>query len=423
MGALLAAALAGSSVSHARAATDADQPTATVERLLDGTTLVLVPLAGAERAAVRVVVRAGGDDDPPGRAGLAELTAHAVLQGTYDMQHGALFQLAAKAGGAVEVEVKPDATVFSVDTPSGGVTEVLVPLLKTVTAPALPFVDLEEVRLVAGAVDVEQAPLARAGWAARHVAFPSGHGGLVLLGSAETRRAVLGDDVTSFYQRYYLPARIIVIVIADLGAAEVRALVEQGLHGAPVPSAPSERERRDANVPSEARGRGKRTLAVSAAVLDAVPDGACLAAARLLELRLRRRLAGDEANTETHAGCEPAFGHTMLTLAARSSSPSSSALAELVREVRRDAPLRGPTAAERTQVAARVAELHRSALQSPAGLAALLVEAARRDAALDQGAARALRSPRLDWPGAAKVLKACGDDRRAVEVAFSPFSR
>lgn len=400
-----------------------DAPHPIVERSLDGTALVFVSHRGAARAAVRVVVHVGGDDDPPGRAGLADMTAHAVLQGTYDMQHGALFRLADRAGGALGVEVTPDATVFSLDVPSAGAIEVLAPLLKTVTAPALPFVDLERVRLIAGATDVEQAPLSRAGWAARQVAFPSGHGGLVLIGSAETRRGVTIDEVTSFYQRHYLPARLTVIVVGDVDEEELRRTVDRGLHGAPLLAPPRETERRRANVPSEASGKGRRTLAVSAAVIDGEPDAGCFAAARVLELRLRRHLGRGDATMETHVGCDAAFGHALVTVAARSSSPAASTLPEAVREVRRTARSRKVTAGERSQVAALVVDAHRSALATPAGLAALLLAAARGGTPLEQAAAPALRPPRLDWQGAAQVLAAVGDDRRAVEVAFSPFTR
>ncbi|OGQ22637.1 MAG: hypothetical protein A2138_12650 [Deltaproteobacteria bacterium RBG_16_71_12] len=229
--------------------------------------------------------------------------------------------------------------------------------------------------------------------------------------------------VTSFYQRHYQPSRVTVIVVAGLEPGALRGAIERGLHGAPVPAEPHAVEQRGANAPSEARGTGRTTLAVSAHVTDAAPDAACHTAAQLLELRLRRRVAAEDASAETHGGCEPAFGHTLLTLAARSSSPASSMLPELVREVRRSARAQPPTAAERSQVAAHVARLHQAALATPTGLAALLVAAARAEAPLEQGAAQALRAPRLDWPRAARVLASAADDRRAVEVAFSPFTR
>ncbi|MCC7074370.1 MAG: insulinase family protein [Deltaproteobacteria bacterium] len=423
-----AALLALALVAHAapaRAGTSrGDAPGApVVERLLDGTTMLFLARPGAARAAVRVVVRAGADDDPPGRAGLAELTAHAVLQGTYDMRPGALFRLVENAGGTFGLEVAPDATVLAIDVGTAGVRDALGALLKTVTAPALPFIDLERARFIVGTVDVEAAPLRRAGWAARHVAFPSGHGGLVSSGSGETRRAVTRDDVATFFQEHWVPWRTTVIVVGDLERDEVRRLVEQGLHGAPVPDAPRARDQRSPNVPSEAHGKGRRTMAVSAAVLEPAPDAACATAAALLELRLRRELAREDL-VETHAGCERAFGAQLLSVAVRSTSASASTLPELVRAVRRSGRTRPVSVAERAQVAKRVAARHAGALVEVPATAALLADAARADEPLDEaGAARALKPLRLDWAGAARVLAMAGADQRAVEVAFSPFTQ
>src|SRR5438045_3817163 len=85
----------------------------TLGSLEDGVQIVQVkPLAGATMASLRVVVRAGGLQDPPGKSGLAHLLEHLIFHGTYDTPEGGLWDAARAAGADVNAYTSSDLTVY-----------------------------------------------------------------------------------------------------------------------------------------------------------------------------------------------------------------------------------------------------------------------------------------------------------------------
>ena len=121
-----------------------------VEKLKDGTTLVYAHVAGRD-VAVRFVVRAGGEDDPPGKAGLAHILEHLVFHGTYDAPEGVMFERAWGAGGSLNAFTTDLATVFVLDVPTSSFASLTPSFLAMVTSPALPFAQFDREKGVVGA--------------------------------------------------------------------------------------------------------------------------------------------------------------------------------------------------------------------------------------------------------------------------------
>jgi zinc protease len=359
--------------------------------LPNGLTLVLAPRRGTPIVSLALLVRAGPELDPPGRAGTAAMTAGLLTKGA--RRNGRVVE-------ATELARQAEALGASLDSGSGWRSTTLS---MTVTTP----------RLAAAAAlmaDVLQRPLLAADELERARA-QSLDGLRVTLGdpaqvaSMAARRAFWGDtaygrlvsprslarlvreDITAFHAAWYRPERTVLVLAGDIESEPARALAAK-LFGAwqPKAAAPAAPEAAaPAPLPEPVLLIDMPGTGQSAVVIDApfVPTGApdrrigqvanaVLGggySARLnQEVRIKRGLsygAFSQAETHPHAGMAHAETQT--------NHPTAAQVLHLMRgEIQRlaDAP---PSAEE---LAARQATLVGSfarRLETTGGLASLAI--------------------------------------------------
>ncbi|GEC06259.1 hypothetical protein SSP24_39140 [Streptomyces spinoverrucosus] len=198
--------------------------------------LVVEELPGRGLVAVALTVGAGGDDDPPGRHGMAHLVEHLMFPrgDEGDAGHVALVE---EAGGMCNAETHRDHTVFHTVVPADALPDVLAwearRLLRFDPAPAT-------VRSEA-AVIAEEIRAADAGNRLWDIVLAALHpGARDAYGTTEELRAATAGEAEAFFRRHYRPGRAVLSVVGDVTAGRVAELVERefgdwGTSGGAVP--------------------------------------------------------------------------------------------------------------------------------------------------------------------------------------------
>ena len=87
--------------------------------LEDGTSLLLVPVPGAQQASFRYVVRAGSLMDPDQKVGLAHLLEHLIFHGSYDSDGSRFRHDVRSAGAYYNAFTSKDSTIYVLDSDRG----------------------------------------------------------------------------------------------------------------------------------------------------------------------------------------------------------------------------------------------------------------------------------------------------------------
>lgn len=272
----------------------------------DGMDLVVVTLPQDERCSARIVVRAGADDDPVGKAGLAHLVEHFAFKSELGTR------LMLDAAGRVNAFTFGDGTVFTLDTSAALCRDDLGRLLNVVSEGKLKRAWLApEKGVVLHEAVYSAQPLAggleQGLWGGRSIP---------IVGTQKTRDDITLDDVVRFYRDHYTPAEMALVVAGPLTPDEVRESVAAHFR---IP--PSDAPPRPARKLPLLTMRGERVMTgqyagLSAHVARFEPSEvrACASAEALIELRLLRDASS--GGTELKTRCLRANGSLLLVTTA-----------------------------------------------------------------------------------------------------------
>ncbi|MEU6802923.1 M16 family metallopeptidase [Streptomyces neyagawaensis] len=208
--------------------------------------LVTEETPGRGLVAVALTVAAGGDDDPPGRHGMAHLVEHLMFPRGEGHEAGGFVALVQEAGGMCNAETHRDHTVLHTVVPADALPDVLAlearRLLRFRPAPATvrseTAVIAEEIRAAGAGARLWDTVLAALHPGARH-AYGT---------TAELTRAT-AEEAESFFRAHYRPERAVLSVVGDVDAGRVAALVEREF-GAWAPGLPTAPHIPSGHVPS-----------------------------------------------------------------------------------------------------------------------------------------------------------------------------
>lgn len=196
--------------------------------------LTVEEVPGRGLVAVALTVRAGGDDDPPGRHGTAHLVEHLMFpRGSGDGSgHVALVE---EAGGMCNAETHRDHTVFHTVAPADALPEILALEAGRLRrfAPAPATIRSEN------AVVAEEIRAADAGTRLWDTVLAALHpGARDAYGTVAELREVTAEEAAAFFRRHYRPERAVLTVVGDVDAGRTAELVEREFDGwAPPPDA------------------------------------------------------------------------------------------------------------------------------------------------------------------------------------------
>lgn len=237
----------------ARAAIASEAPTSATAQstvgpiryqLSNGLTVILEERHGVPQIATRMIVGAGRREQPPGHTGLAHMLEHLMFERT---AHGSAdFSTLVEALGAIEVngETSDTETVYHAVIPAHRLEEMLWLesdrlgfLLQRLDQPTL-----DAQRRVVQSEHRERVDDVAGGFFMRFVAeawFPVGHPQRDVFEHPEDVAAIRLNDLRWFFQRWYVPANVTLVLVGDFNTAQARAWIERyfgSLANSPVPA-------------------------------------------------------------------------------------------------------------------------------------------------------------------------------------------
>lgn len=245
-------ALLGTAVAHA--GDELVLPAVTRTTLSNGLRLVVAEYHELPILNVVVFVGAGAAQDPPGKEGLAMLTASALRRGAGGLSAEELAEAIESLGGAIGAAAGSDATVVTAEFLAADLDRGLDLLRRVLREPGFAKDEVRRARdeqlagLVAG---LEEPSVIAERCFAPWLYGPHPYA-LPVDGRRESVAELDRGDVRDFYDRWYRPNDVILVLVGDVVAADAVRRIEAGF-GDWVPRADAVPERAGSPPPVEAR--------------------------------------------------------------------------------------------------------------------------------------------------------------------------
>jgi hypothetical protein len=329
---LLAAALAAPALAAA-------PPTPVPEALDDGSELLVVPLPAAQTSALRLVVRAGGAQDPDGKGGVARLLGRALVDGVVDDKGTRLEELVRKAGGQLAVRSTPTATIYALDAPSAKLEQLAGAVIASVTSPRLGRLDLQKELPLLNTEPPEprgpQMPWARL----ERLMFPPADPNSPPGGTPLSREKIEKDDLVGFFGKNYLTTAVTAIFAGAISAAQARAVMDQSMRLPPaIPEdRPSPAKLDPPSLPLTEKQAGPVHFAALGYRLDKGRRAACEAFARVADVRVAVAVGRSRKAPWMEVRCLSLRGQDFLVASSPARSPDPYAFPDAVEKAFRAA--------------------------------------------------------------------------------------
>ena len=202
-------------------------------RLANGLTLIVVPRPGLPVVSLGLSARAGPEADPPGRSGVAAMTAallsKGAVRGGRPVSATQLAQQAESLGGALGGDSgwQTSGVSMSVTTPQAAAALGL--LADVMRRPLLAAAELERARTQSldGLRVALGSPAEVAAMAARHAFWGrTAHGAVTTQASL---RRIARADVLAYHVRWYRPDNALLVLAGDIDEATARRLAQAAL--------------------------------------------------------------------------------------------------------------------------------------------------------------------------------------------------
>ena len=209
-------------------------PRFTDEKLPSGIRLVTAPVEKLPVVTVLVVVDAGSANDPPGKEGVAALTAATLLEGTSRLSGSELAETFERLGTSVDSGADWDSAFAKITMLSERLDDAVSLLGQVLSEPSFPDREVERLKAerLAEILQLETEPrgLADEKFSEFLYAAESRYS-KPDEGSAESVSALSRDDVEQFYRARYRTESTTVIIAGDVSLPNARALVEKAFRG------------------------------------------------------------------------------------------------------------------------------------------------------------------------------------------------
>lgn len=226
--------------------------------LANGLTVTTMPLEGLPLVTIRLDLVVGSADDPPGREGLASLTARLLTKGTSQRSATEFAEAVEFVGGSLDASAGRERTVLAAEFLSEHLPLALELVAGAARQPVFAAEEVERARdqALAEIQGVLDEPFALATDRFREWLF-SGHPlGHPVLGTAAGVKASTRREVKEFHERHFTPGNAHLVVVGRFETAALRTLVEERFGSWPRADAAPRR------VPAPAFVEGRRVVLV-----------------------------------------------------------------------------------------------------------------------------------------------------------------
>jgi len=195
----------------------------------------MVLLTSEQRAlpmvAIELLIDAGSRFEPANQAGLANLTAKLLTEGTQRRNASQISDTLDFIGASLETGAGQDVatvsmTVLKKDLSTG--LDLLADVLTSANFPQ-PEIDRQKQAIVAAIRAGEEDPGTVAGKAFAAALFPESPYGRPVEGSEGSVKSLQRKSIQDFFSRYYRPNRTIIAVVGDVSEQEISQALERAL--------------------------------------------------------------------------------------------------------------------------------------------------------------------------------------------------
>ena len=213
------------------------------QTLPNGLRVIVIERRDYPLVSAQLVVKNGGEVDPPELAGLADLTANLLTKGTQTRDATQIAQQIESLGGFLDSGARWDSSYANVGVMSSKMPQAMEILADVVRRPTFKSEEVE--RLRQQYLDNVTLALGDPGSIARFVAArvvfgdsPYGH---PVSGTAESLTKITAADISKMHSRYYRPDNAILVIGGDMSAKDGFALATKYFGdwqkpGTPVPT-------------------------------------------------------------------------------------------------------------------------------------------------------------------------------------------
>jgi zinc protease len=202
------------------------------QELENGLRLVTCSLPKLPLITLLVVLETGSAADPPGKEGLARLTAKALVEGSRSRTGVELSQTLENIGTSLDAGADWDSSVLKITFLSEHLDQVLPLVWETLLEPTFPEREMQRLKdeRIADLTQIESEPRALADQRFESFLYSSdSRFALPAGGSTESVSALVRDDLVEFHDRSYRPNATIVIAVGDVSGVDIRRRLEGGL--------------------------------------------------------------------------------------------------------------------------------------------------------------------------------------------------
>ncbi|OGW68192.1 MAG: hypothetical protein A3H49_11560 [Nitrospirae bacterium RIFCSPLOWO2_02_FULL_62_14] len=194
----------------------------------NGLTVLVVEQHALPIVQIQALVKTGSVQDPPEKAGLSNLVAGLLDEGTTTRNATQLAEQIEFVGGALEAKAAHDFTTASTRVLAKNTALGFELLADILLHPSFLEPELERVKkLILGEIIAQKDdPGVVAGKAFSQLVFDGHPYSWPVNGTDETLPAISRADVQAFHAREYLPNRTILAVVGDVSVEEARALAD-----------------------------------------------------------------------------------------------------------------------------------------------------------------------------------------------------
>src|SRR5215212_5742230 len=196
------------------------------ETLPNGLRVIVIERRESPLVSAQLLIKNGGEVDPPELAGLADMTANLLTKGTQSRDATKIAEEIESLGGSLESGARWDASFASVGVMSARIPQAMAILADVVRRPTFKSEEVE--RLRQQSLDSVTLALGDPGTIARFVAArvvfgdsPYGH---PIGGTTESLTRITGADIAKMHSRFYRPDNAILVIGGDIGAKDGFAL-------------------------------------------------------------------------------------------------------------------------------------------------------------------------------------------------------
>jgi zinc protease len=197
--------------------------------LANGLRVIVIQKIGLPLVAARLMVKTGGEADPPDRAGLADMTASLLTKGTTTKSAEEIARDVEALGATIESGAAWDNSFVALSALASNYPEAMKYVADVVLHPTFKTEEID--RLREQNIDELQVALTQprslAGYVAARVIYGGGAYGHNLGGTPKSMQAMTRPDIARFHEAYYRPDNAVFVVAGDVAPETMFALAEK----------------------------------------------------------------------------------------------------------------------------------------------------------------------------------------------------